>query len=72
MDRPVKDLKAFEKVSIAAGETKTITLCVNAPDLAFYNEKKSAWETESIEYIVYAGPSSKQEGLLKDTFKITV
>lgn len=34
--RPMKELKAFEKVMIDAGETKTISFEINAETLAFY------------------------------------
>ncbi len=34
--RPMKELKGFEKVMIAAGETKTITFEVSSETLAFY------------------------------------
>lgn len=35
--RPVKELKAFKRVSLKPGETKTVTFNVAADDLAFYN-----------------------------------
>lgn len=38
--RPVKELKAFEKVMIEAGETATITFSINWETLAFYNAKE--------------------------------
>ncbi|HMV09599.1 MAG TPA: beta-glucosidase BglX [Cyclobacteriaceae bacterium] len=34
--RPVKELKAFEKVSLKAGEKKTITFTLTTKDLSFY------------------------------------
>ncbi len=34
--RPVKELKAFEKVMIRAGETRTITFKISTDDLAYY------------------------------------
>ena len=41
--RPVKELKAFERVSLKAGESRTLTLEIPVQDLAFYGldmEKK--------------------------------
>ncbi|MEN9570104.1 MAG: beta-glucosidase BglX [Bacteroidota bacterium] len=35
--RPVKELKAFEKVALKAGETKTIQFNIAVSDLKFYN-----------------------------------
>lgn len=71
VDRPVKDLKAFARVALKPGETRTATLTVQAEDLAYYNVEKSGWEIEEIEYIVYVGPSSRQQDLISDSFKIS-
>lgn len=35
--RPVKELKGFEKISLAPGETRTVTFTLAADDLAFHN-----------------------------------
>ena len=35
--RPVKELKGFEKITLAPGETKTVTFTVSSDDLAFHN-----------------------------------
>jgi beta-glucosidase len=37
--RPVKELKGFQRVSLKAGESKTITFTITANDLKFYNDK---------------------------------
>ncbi|MBQ8408148.1 MAG: beta-glucosidase BglX [Clostridia bacterium] len=37
--RPVKELKGFRKLCLAAGEAKEITLTLNADSLAFHNER---------------------------------
>ncbi len=34
--RPVKELKAFERVSLAAGESRTLTIGIPVSSLAFY------------------------------------
>ncbi|WP_425392124.1 beta-glucosidase BglX [Ekhidna sp.] len=36
--RPIKELKGFEKVWFAAGETKTVEFTLSKDDLSFYNE----------------------------------
>ena len=59
VDRPVKDLKAFTKVHLEAGETKTVSLDVPVKDLAFYDVDAAAWEVEPISYTVSVGPSSR-------------
>ncbi|MCD6569910.1 MAG: glycoside hydrolase family 3 C-terminal domain-containing protein [Deltaproteobacteria bacterium] len=69
VDRPVKDLKGFGKVSLKPGETKTLSLEIKAEDLAYYNIGEGRWEVETIEYIVYIGASSR-DIRLTDTFMV--
>jgi len=72
VDRPAKELKGFARLHLEPGETKTQSIELNAEDLAFYNVDAGAWEEEEIEYVVYAGPSSRQEDLqLSDTFRVS-
>lgn len=57
--RASKELKAFEKVFLQPGETKTIELNVKVSDLAFYDETKKGWNVESGEFILQLGNSSR-------------
>ena len=43
LDRPTKELKAFEKVSLAPGETKTVEFEIPASDLAYFNAESHSW-----------------------------
>lgn len=43
LDRPTKELKAFEKVSLAPGETKTVKFEIPASDLAYLNAESHSW-----------------------------
>jgi beta-glucosidase len=56
--RPEKELKAFEKIFLKPGETKTVEMQVKVSDLAFYDEAKKGWNTEAGEYILQLGNSS--------------
>ncbi len=56
--RPTKELKAFEKVFLQAGETKTVNFKVNIKDLAYYSEKTSSWVVESDEFVFHIGTSA--------------
>jgi len=72
VDRPVRELKGFTRLSLAPGETKTGTFTVEAQDLAFYDTERAAWEIEEIEYVAFVGASSKQGDLkLSGTFKVS-
>jgi len=57
--RPEKELKAFEKIFLKPGETKTVEMRVKVADLAFYDETKKAWNAESGAYILQLGNSSR-------------
>ena len=37
ISRPVKELKGFERIHLAAGESKTVTFTIGAEQLSFYN-----------------------------------
>lgn len=67
--RPVKELKAFQKVFLQPGETKTVDLDVKVSDLGFYDEAKNAWNTEAGEFILQLGNSS---GNISQTQRIMV
>ena len=44
VDRPVKELKAFQKVSLKPGETKTVTLTTDKRALSFWDEASDDWK----------------------------
>jgi len=50
--RPAKELKAFTKVFLKAGETQTLALEVKVKDLAFYNDKTKDWTVEPGEFVL--------------------
>ena len=43
---PEKELKAFERVSLKAGETKTVTLEIPLNDLRYWNVEQNCWTFE--------------------------
>lgn len=66
--RPVKELKAFKKVLIKAGETKTVKVDIPVSDMGFYN-KKLEYIVENGKFIAYAGTNSRDT--LEKEFKVT-
>lgn len=56
--RAVRELKAFEKVMIKAGETKKLTFSISKKDLSFYRADMS-WGTEPGDFVVYVGGNSR-------------
>jgi beta-glucosidase len=57
-NEPPKRLVAWEKVELAPGEAKTVTLKLEPKFLSIFNEQKDDWELLSGEYKIYAGGSS--------------
>jgi len=69
VERPEKELKAFKKVMIAAGQTAAVTLSIPVQDLAYYDVKTSKWVVEPGKYKLAAGTSSRG---IKQSTTITV
>ena len=59
IDRPVKELKNFEKVYLKAGETKTVTFEVDAQDLSYFDADKHEWVAEPGDFKVLLGSTSE-------------
>lgn len=55
---PKKQLRGFRKVSLDAGESKTITFTLSPEELYIYNEKTKSYEVPEVEFIVRIGGSS--------------
>lgn len=57
--RPKKELKGFQKVFLKSGEQKNVEIYLKVKDLAFYDEKTSAWKIEAGEFILQVATSAK-------------
>ncbi len=58
LERPIKRLEGFQKVFLAAGQTKTVTLPIKIADLAFYNEADKRFEVDQGLYGIQIATSS--------------
>lgn len=56
--RPVKELKAFRKIALKAGETKTVTFTLSTKDLSFYKADLS-FGYEPGKFHVFVGSNSR-------------
>ncbi len=61
-----KELRAFAKVALAAGETKTVALSFPKSELAYWNVRRHAWVLENGVYAVGLGASSRDIRLSAD------
>jgi beta-glucosidase len=59
VDRPLRELKGFEKVILEPGETKKILIVLNKKSFARYDEELHEWKVDAGQYEIYAGPSSR-------------
>jgi beta-glucosidase len=72
VDRPLKQLRGFARVTLAAGETKAVTLRLPAADLAYWDVKGHAWMVEPGPVELLVGPSSLDSDLkLRRTISVT-
>lgn len=58
LERPDKELKAFKKIFLKAGETKTVELDIPVKDLAFFDAKSHNWVVESDQFTLHCAASS--------------
>ncbi len=55
--RPKLELKGFDKIEIASGQTQTVRFELTVRDLSFYDDVAGAWKAEPGEFIVHIGRS---------------
>ena len=59
VSRPVKELKGFEKTFLKAGESKRVTIKLDARSFAYYSIPLKKWYVENGEFEILVGASSK-------------
>ena len=69
IERASKELKAFRRVGLEPGETKTVQVDIPVKELAYYDEQ-SGWTVERTSYTLIVGQHSLDDGALRAEFKI--
>lgn len=64
---PIMNLRAYKRVELEAGESKTVELEIEFDELSIVNQKLEKF-VEKGDFEVYVGPSSKREECLKAIF----
>jgi beta-glucosidase len=59
VDRPIQELKGFQRVSLEPGETKEVHFTLDSAATAFYSTAKKEWVTEPGQFDVLVGSSSR-------------
>ena len=57
--RPVKELKAFQKVYLQPGETQTVNLTIDRKALSFYDAEAQTWKAEPGMFTAMVGTSAQ-------------
>ena len=70
VDRPARELKAFQKIALAPGERKTVRFQLDDRALSFYDTANRRWTAEPGDFDVLVGSSSR-DIRLKGTLTVT-
>jgi beta-glucosidase len=64
--RPERELKGFEKVLLAPGETKHLTLSLDARAFSYWDESAHKWTIDPGKFVIRVGDSSESTPLHAD------
>jgi len=67
--RPVRELKGFERITLAAHEKKTVHFSLGSKELSYWSAAKKAWVEEPARFDVWVGADS--QATLHGSFTIT-
>jgi beta-glucosidase len=70
VERAPKELKAFARVALSPGETRTVRLSVPAADLAYFDAATSGWVVEPINYAAILGRHAADPDALRARFRV--
>jgi len=59
IERPVKELKGFERLMLQPGETKHVTLELDSRSFSYFDIKASNWQADAGAYTLQLGDSSQ-------------
>jgi beta-glucosidase len=66
VERPLKELRGFRRVTLQPGETKTVELPLAAQSLAYWDEKQAGWVVELDHIKLAIGSSSSDQKLTRN------
>jgi beta-glucosidase len=68
IDRPIHELKGFQRVDLMAGETKTVEFSLDRTAFSYWNPETKAWQADPGAFEIQVGSSSRDirlEGTLQ-------
>jgi beta-glucosidase len=66
VSRPERELKGFEKVRLAPGETRRVTLNLDARAFSYWNSAAQTWTIDPGKFVIRVGDSSESTPLHAD------
>ncbi len=66
VDRPERELKGFEKVRLAPGETRHVTLNLDARAFSYWSDAARQWTIDPGQFVIRVGDSSENTPLTAD------
>ncbi len=66
VDRPERELKGFEKVDLAPGETKHVSLNLDARSFSYWSDATHNWAIDPGKFVIRVGDSSENTPLTGD------
>jgi beta-glucosidase len=70
VERAPKELKAFARIALQPGQTKTVQFSVPTSRLAYYDETRADFVVEPLEYELFVGAHSLDQQALKARFVV--
>ncbi len=70
VDRPIKQLRGFKRVSLKASEEKEVLIRTPLEKLCYYDPVKREWVLEKMEYEIFTGSSEAEEDQKATTINI--
>ncbi|KPM38485.1 putative beta-glucosidase H [Neonectria ditissima] len=71
VQRPARELKAFAKVHLSVGETKTVSLKLDKYALSFWSQEDEQWKAEEGDFeVIIATSANPSDEVLRKGFKL--
>lgn len=65
VEKPVRELRQFDKVAVAAGKSKMVTFTLHARDFSWFDADNMTWQADNGLYEIAVGSSSRDLPLTK-------
>ncbi|WP_059053697.1 beta-glucosidase family protein [Paenibacillus senegalimassiliensis] len=70
VDRPVKVLRGFKRITLAPGQQETVEIACPIEKMKWYNPSTGGWELEAMDYEVFIGNSSDSQDLMQGSIRL--